>query len=292
MPVVILGAMRISTASVAPSRGRLASGAARPTVASSGQLGPGGDDLGARVRSAGSRAGAPWPGGCRGAAGGTPDPCHRDHPARPGDLVGAPAAASRPLGRPSRRRRRARRTDLDAGAVCGRVVSPPGEGIGRTRPGAGPRPRRGRFRPPSRPRQAIPKRNCEQPPAPIHERFSAPRDLPRMGPPWDHPDPSPDGSPNPSPDGSPWGWGTWGSRLRPVCAGQTLRGAGSRAKTARDPAPLRYVGVPPASPLGRGSDTARPSVGCNRVTSSQRGGSSWAARFMRLRRHSHISTNA
>ena len=59
------------------------------------------------------------------------------------------------------------------------------------------------------------------------------------------PDPSPDGSPNPSPDGSPRGWGTCGRRPRPVCAGQTLRGAGSRAKTARDPAPLRYVGVRP-----------------------------------------------
>ncbi len=30
-----------------------------------------------------------------------------------------------------------------------------------------------------------------------------------------------------------------------------LSGAGSRAKSARDPAPLRYVGVPPTSRLGR-----------------------------------------
>jgi hypothetical protein len=71
---------------------------------------------------------------------------------------------------------------------------------------------------------------------------------PRRPPGWvpiGSPDPSPDGSPNPSPDGSPWGWGTYRSRPRPVCPGQTLRGAGSRAKTARDPAPLRYVGVRP-----------------------------------------------
>jgi hypothetical protein len=44
----------------------------------------------------------------------------------------------------------ARRNELDAGALSGRVVFPPGEGIGRTRPGAGSRPRRGRFRPPDR----------------------------------------------------------------------------------------------------------------------------------------------
>jgi hypothetical protein len=43
--------------------------------------------------------------------------------------------------------------------------------------------------------------------------------------------------------GSSGGEGAVGSRPRSVCAGQTLRGAGSRAKTARDPAPLRYVGV-------------------------------------------------
>src|SRR5215218_9089642 len=45
--------------------------------------------------------------------------------------------------------------------------------------------------------------------------------------------------------GPPGGGGTWGRRPRLVCAGQDARGAGSRAKTARDPAPLRYVGVRP-----------------------------------------------
>jgi hypothetical protein len=39
----------------------------------------------------------------------------------------------------------------------------------------------------------------------------------------------------------------------PVCGGQALCGAGSRAVCARDPAPLRYVGVPPASRPGRAS---------------------------------------
>src|SRR4029453_6680737 len=44
-----------------------------------------------------------------------------------------------------------RMNELDAGGLSGRVVFPPGEGIGRTRPGAGSRPRRGRFRPPDPP---------------------------------------------------------------------------------------------------------------------------------------------
>jgi hypothetical protein len=39
---------------------------------------------------------APSPGGCRRAEGGTPDPCHRDHPARPGVKVERPQAASSP----------------------------------------------------------------------------------------------------------------------------------------------------------------------------------------------------
>ena len=59
---------------------------------------------------------------------------------------GAPPAAEAPSGRPRRRRRGRGRTSLTR-RLWGRVVSPPGEGIGRTRPGAGSRPRRGRFRP-------------------------------------------------------------------------------------------------------------------------------------------------
>ena len=131
-------------------------------------------------------------------------------------------------------------------ALSGRVVFPPGESIGRTRPGAGSRPRRGRVRPPDRHSHAIADCNSKQPSRTPYSDFSAPSTPPDRSP--DHPpdpspDGSPDGSPNPSPDGSPWGWGTCGRRPRPVCAGQTLRGAGSRAICARDPAPLRYVGV-------------------------------------------------
>jgi hypothetical protein len=46
-----------------------------------------------------------------------------------------------------------------------------------------------------------------------------------------------------SPDGYPGHPGTWGTGPLAVCPGQNARGAGSRAQTARDPAPLRYVGV-------------------------------------------------
>ena len=42
--------------------------------------------------------GLPSPGGCRCAEGGTPDPCPRDHPARPGVKLERPQAASYPLG--------------------------------------------------------------------------------------------------------------------------------------------------------------------------------------------------
>jgi hypothetical protein len=63
-------------------------------------------------------AAAPSPGGCRGAEGGTPGPCHRDHPARPGVKVERSQAASSPPSRPSRPATwRSRTNDLDAG-VC------------------------------------------------------------------------------------------------------------------------------------------------------------------------------
>src|SRR5215217_2696328 len=58
-----------------------------------------------------------------------------------------------------------------------------------------------------------------------------------------YPDPYPDGYPYPYPDGYPGHPGTWGTGPLAVCPGQDARGAGSRAKPARDPAPLRYVGV-------------------------------------------------
>src|SRR4029453_13113674 len=76
-----------------------------------------------------------------------------------------------------------RMNELDAGGLSGRVVFPPGEGIGRTRPGAGSRPRRGRSRPPDRHRHqqllsvilASPRRALEP--------FLTPWDLPGWVPP-------------------------------------------------------------------------------------------------------------
>jgi hypothetical protein len=60
---------------------------------------------------------APSPGGGRGAAGGTADPCHRDHPARPGVKLERPQAASSPSGHPSWPATwRPRTNELDAGA--------------------------------------------------------------------------------------------------------------------------------------------------------------------------------
>jgi hypothetical protein len=60
-------------------------------------------------------------------------------------------------------------------------------------------------------------------------------------------------------------------------------------RAAGAPAPLRYVGVPPTSRLGRARTLDE---GMSYETGSPRpvGGRSWAARFMRLRRHSLIST--
>jgi len=182
-------------------------------------------------RAAGVSWAAPSPGGCRCAEGGTPDPCPRDHPARPGVKLERPQAARLPRAVAVGRRWRPRTNELEAGRFRAGWYFPPGEGIGRTRLGAGSRPRRGRFRPQGRPRWAISKRNCEQPPGPIYDDSRPPR-LPPDG----SPDPSPDGSPNPSPDGSPWGWGTWGRRPRAVCAGQTLRPASLRRSAARLPA--------------------------------------------------------
>jgi len=52
---------------------------------------------------AAARAAAPSLGGCRCAEGGTPDPCHRDHPARPGVKLERPQAARRPRSVPAAR---------------------------------------------------------------------------------------------------------------------------------------------------------------------------------------------
>ena len=69
---------------------------------------------------------------------------------------GAPAGRRLPpRAVPGGRRRRPRRNELDAGCSRAGWYFPPGEGIGRTRPGAGSRPRRGRFKPQDRLRRAI-----------------------------------------------------------------------------------------------------------------------------------------
>ena len=146
------------------------------------------------------------------------------------------------------------------------------------------------------PVRLLPSVIAEQPPGPHLRRFSAPR-LPPDGSPDHPPDPSPDGSPNPSPDGSPWGWGTWGRRPRTVPAGQDARGAGSRAKTARDPAPLRYVGVRPidSSPVDGPPSSAHSgrNSGGRTIHPALRAGRAYRAQSqktnLRLRRHSPIS---
>ncbi len=79
---------------------------------------------------------------------------------------------------------------------------------------------------------------------------------------------------------------------RPECPSTQVRwlsGAGSRAKTARDPAPLRYVGVPPTCQVGR-TLTLDEGIPIETASPPHLAGRSWAARFMRLRRYSHIST--
>ena len=141
---------------------------------------------------------------------------------------GAPAGRPTPSGRPRSPASRPRTNDLEAGGCRAGWYSPPGEGIGRTRPGAGSRPRRGRFRPPDRHRS----RNCH-----AHFRpasWSLWRDCWHRGASLDGSlqrslDPPLMGPSTPPSMGPSRGEGS-GSRPRPVYAGQTLRGAGSRAK--------------------------------------------------------------
>src|SRR6266540_3018905 len=79
---------------------------------------------------------------------------------------------------------------------------------------------------------------------------------------------------------------------RPECPSTQVRwlsGAGSRAKTARDPAPLRYVGVPPTCQVGR---TLTLDEGIPEETGSppHLAGRSWAARIHAATRPFHITT--
>jgi hypothetical protein len=97
-------------------------------------------------------AAAPLPGGHRRATGGTPDPWTEGPP---GPCPGARWSARRPPAAPGPSRtvlgRRPRTNDLAAGRLRAGWYAPPGGGIGRTRTGAGSRPRRGRSRPPDTP---------------------------------------------------------------------------------------------------------------------------------------------
>src|SRR5215217_2695127 len=113
-----------------------------------------------------------------------------------------------------------------------------------------------------------------------------------------YPDPYPDGYPYPYPDGYPGHPGTWGTGPLAVCPGQDARGAGSRAKPARDPAPLRYVGVrladpepvdgPPSSAHDERNYGRRP------IQPALRAGRAFARiqkTRLRLRRYFHISSS-
>src|SRR5215213_8593652 len=113
-----------------------------------------------------------------------------------------------------------------------------------------------------------------------------------------YPDPYPDGYPYPYPDGYPGHPGTWGTGPLAVCPGRDARGAGSRANTARDPAPLRYVGVrladpepvdgPPSSAHDERNYGRRP------IGPALRAGRAFARiqkTRLRLRRYFHISSS-
>jgi hypothetical protein len=179
------------------------------------------------------------------AEGGTPDPCPRDHPARPGVKLERPQAAhhalgpSQPAGAGGRGRTSLTPAAVGPGGISRRVrVSAERgrvQGPGRAEADLGPR-----TLPATLLHPAIPSSLQDG-----RQRFLGPPGPPRIGPRRGPLIPPLMGPPTPPLMGPPQGWGTRGSRPRPVCAGQTLRGAGSRAKTARDPAPLRYVGVRP-----------------------------------------------
>jgi hypothetical protein len=102
--------------------------------------------------AAGDRAPAPSPGGCCCAAGGTPDPCPGDRPARPGSSWSARRPPARPGAVPGRRRR-PRTNDLDPGAF----------GPGGVPAGWGHRPNAAGCRVPAAPRPILasgPSRPC------------------------------------------------------------------------------------------------------------------------------------
>ena len=87
--------------------------------------------------------GLPSPGEGRGASGGTADPCHRDHPARPGVKVERPQAARSPWG-PSQL--------VGAGGRGRTTLTPASVGPGGIPAGRGHRPNAAGCRVPAAPR--------------------------------------------------------------------------------------------------------------------------------------------
>ena len=211
--------------------------------------------------------------------------------------AGAPAGRPLPFrALPAARRRRPRTNELDAGVgPDGRVVFPPGEGIGRTRPGAGSRPRRGRSRPRTLPAALLHPQFRSGPPG-RSTAIPGPRQLPRMGPCRGPLIPPLMGPPTPPLMGPPGGEGASGAGLGPFALVRTLAGQGHGQKPARDPAPLRYVGVRPidSSPVdgppssahsgrNRGGRTIQPALRAGRAIARI------SEPNLRRRRHSRIS---
>jgi len=95
----------------------------------------------------------------------------------PGVKVERPQAAACAPDRHGRAGRGRGRTTLTPGGL-GRVVFPPGEGIGRTRTGAGSRPRRGRSWPSDGPSHEYWSCNSSGRERPTIGYFSAPREVP------------------------------------------------------------------------------------------------------------------
>jgi hypothetical protein len=94
--------------------------------------------------------------------------------------------------------------------------------------------------------------------------------------------------------GPPGGGGLGGGPATgrsPWSGGSAGGGGGGPPPPARPPPPppLRYVGVPPTSRLG-GLGRCAKECPEKQGAPTQPGGRSWAARFMPLRGHSHIST--
>src|SRR5262245_13483304 len=180
---------------------------------------PGDERNGSSHRRRGGAA-APSPGGGRCALGGTPDPWTTG-PSGPVRGQGAPKAL--PKGREA---------PLTPDAFSGRMVFPPGEGIGRTRLGRGV-PGRAEADPG---RRTIAVSGALLAGIPSHQSGPERGILGHLGEyanrspdgyPDPYPYPYPDGYPDPYPDGYPGHPGTWGTLRRAGCR-RSARSAGPR----------------------------------------------------------------